>query len=156
VAARRRARSRHERRTLQRSFQRGIGLTPAEYRRVARLRRLLVRLETSGVSLADAAAAAGYYDQPHLAREGVEIMYQSVASVAKDDPAILRGSPHLRTVLFFETDDLDDLGKRLAGVKPLFERRQTFYGSEEISRPRSGRDRRGIRPVFKALRSDPQ
>jgi AraC-like DNA-binding protein len=56
-------------RTLQRSFQRDVGLTPAEYRRVARLRRLLRRLETSGVSLADAAVEAGYYDQPHLDRE---------------------------------------------------------------------------------------
>jgi AraC-like DNA-binding protein len=55
-------------RTLQRSFQRSVGLAPAEYRRVARLRRLLGRLDT-GVSLADAAVDAGYYDQPHLDRE---------------------------------------------------------------------------------------
>jgi uncharacterized glyoxalase superfamily protein PhnB len=70
-----------------------------------------------------------------LARDGVEIMYQSVASVAKDNPAILEGAPNLRTVLFFETDDLEDLAQRLAGVKPLFERRKTFYGSEEICVP---------------------
>jgi len=56
-------------RTLQRSFQRSVGLTPMEYRRIARLRRLLSRLDTADVSLADAAVDAGYYDQPHLDRE---------------------------------------------------------------------------------------
>lgn len=56
-------------RTLQRSFQRDVGITPVEYRRVARLRRLVSSLSASGVTLADAAVDAGYYDQPHLDRE---------------------------------------------------------------------------------------
>jgi AraC-like DNA-binding protein len=56
-------------RTLQRSFQRDVGITPVEYRRIARLRRLLARLSVSEVSLADAAVDAGYYDQPHLDRD---------------------------------------------------------------------------------------
>jgi AraC-like DNA-binding protein len=55
-------------RTLQRTFQRSVGITPVEYRSIARMRRLLVSLDT-GVSLADAAVDAGYYDQPHLDRE---------------------------------------------------------------------------------------
>jgi uncharacterized glyoxalase superfamily protein PhnB len=70
-----------------------------------------------------------------LARDGVEIMYQSVASVAKDNPSILQGQAKLRTVLFFEVDDLDEVERKLAGVPPLFERRKTFYGSEEICVP---------------------
>ena len=67
-----------------------------------------------------------------LERDGVEIMYQSVASVAKDNAAILAGSKTLRTVLFCDVDDLDEVERRLAGVRPLFERRKTFYGSEEV------------------------
>lgn len=55
-------------RTLQRTFQKSVGITPVEYRRIARLRRLLVSLD-AGVALADAAVDAGYYDQPHLDRE---------------------------------------------------------------------------------------
>ncbi len=70
-----------------------------------------------------------------LVREDVEIMYQSVASVEKDNPSILAGTKTLRTVLYFEVDDLDEIDRRLAGVKRLFERRKTFYGSEEVCVP---------------------
>jgi AraC-like DNA-binding protein len=55
-------------RTLQRTFQKSVGIAPVEYRSIARMRRLLVSLD-AGVALADAAVDAGYYDQPHLDRE---------------------------------------------------------------------------------------
>jgi methylphosphotriester-DNA--protein-cysteine methyltransferase len=55
-------------RTLQRTFQKSVGITPVEYRSIARMRRLLVSLD-AGATLADAAVDAGYYDQPHLDRE---------------------------------------------------------------------------------------
>jgi uncharacterized glyoxalase superfamily protein PhnB len=67
-----------------------------------------------------------------LARDDVEIMYQSVASVEKDNAAVLAGAKTLRTVLYFEVDDLEEIERRLAGVTRLFERRRTFYGSEEV------------------------
>jgi uncharacterized glyoxalase superfamily protein PhnB len=70
-----------------------------------------------------------------LARDDVEIMYQSVASVAKDNASILEGANTLRTVLYFEVDELEEIERRLAGVARLFERRRTFYGSEEICVP---------------------
>lgn len=70
-----------------------------------------------------------------LTRDDVEIMYQSVASVAKDNAAILEGAKTLRTVLYFEVDDLDEIDRRLAGARRLFERRKTFYGSEEVCVP---------------------
>jgi uncharacterized glyoxalase superfamily protein PhnB len=70
-----------------------------------------------------------------LARDDVEIMYQSVASVAKDNASILEGANTLRTVLYFEVDELEEIERRLAGVTRLFERRRTFYGSEEICVP---------------------
>ncbi len=55
-------------RTLQRTFQKSVGITPVEYRSIARMRRLLSSLD-AGVTLAEAAVDAGYYDQPHLDRE---------------------------------------------------------------------------------------
>jgi uncharacterized glyoxalase superfamily protein PhnB len=67
-----------------------------------------------------------------LTRDDVEIMYQSVASVEKDNASILAGAKTLRTVLYFEVDGLDEIDRRLEGVTRLFERRKTFYGSEEI------------------------
>ena len=70
-----------------------------------------------------------------LARDGVEIMYQSVASVAKDNASILAGGRNLRTVLFIEVDDLNDVERRLQGITPLFARRKTFYGAEEVCVP---------------------
>jgi uncharacterized glyoxalase superfamily protein PhnB len=70
-----------------------------------------------------------------LTRDDVEIMYQSVASVAKDNASILAGAKTLRTVLYFEVDDLEEIERRLAGVTRLFERRKTFYGSEEVCVP---------------------
>jgi uncharacterized glyoxalase superfamily protein PhnB len=70
-----------------------------------------------------------------LTRDDVEIMYQSVPSVAKDNASILAGAKTLRTVLYFEVDDLDEIDRRLAGATRLFERRKTFYGSEEVCVP---------------------
>ncbi|HKZ73194.1 MAG TPA: VOC family protein [Steroidobacteraceae bacterium] len=68
-----------------------------------------------------------------LARDGVELMYQSVDSVAKDVPQILAGgSRSLRAALFFEVEDLDAFERALAGVRPLTPRRKTFYGADEL------------------------
>ena len=67
-----------------------------------------------------------------LVKDGVELMYQSQASVAADLPPIAQ-QPMGGTFLFVEVDDLDgvigDLGKTPAVVP----RRQTFYGMDEIA-----------------------
>jgi uncharacterized glyoxalase superfamily protein PhnB len=67
-----------------------------------------------------------------LERDGIEIMYQSEASVAKDIPAILAGGPTQRTTLFIEVDDVDALERALTGVPQLMPRRKTFYGADEV------------------------
>jgi uncharacterized glyoxalase superfamily protein PhnB len=66
-----------------------------------------------------------------LQRDGIEIMYQTKASVASDI-APLAASPMRGTFLFIEVDDLDAVEKRLKGVTPIVPRRTTFYGAEEL------------------------
>ena len=66
-----------------------------------------------------------------LERDGIELMYQSVASVAADVSA-LKGVPLRGAMLFIEVDDLDDIEKRLKGVTYVVPRRKTFYGSQEV------------------------
>jgi uncharacterized glyoxalase superfamily protein PhnB len=66
-----------------------------------------------------------------LAKDNVEIMYQSRASVAADVPAVeehVGGAP----VLFIEVEDVDAVERALGGAEVLVPRRQTFYGMDEI------------------------
>ena len=73
-----------------------------------------------------------------LQKGGVELMYQSKASVDADLPAsgapddlgaeLARGT----TALFIEVDRLDDLIAALGDTEVLVPRRQTFYGMDEI------------------------
>ena len=69
-----------------------------------------------------------------LTRGNVEIMYQSLASVAKDIAALAvemagTGSPN---GTYIEVSDIDDVEKRLAGWEIVVPRRTTFYGATEI------------------------
>ncbi|HYJ79700.1 MAG TPA: VOC family protein [Longimicrobiaceae bacterium] len=66
-----------------------------------------------------------------LQKDGVEIMYQSRASVAADLPALAEG-PH-RTVLYVEVDDLDAVERAVQGAEVVQPRRTTFYGMQEIA-----------------------
>ncbi len=67
-----------------------------------------------------------------LGNDGVELMYQTWASVAKDV-----GHAHPRTTgasasLFIEVSDLDAVELQLAGMELALPRRRTFYGMDEI------------------------
>lgn len=66
-----------------------------------------------------------------LARNGLEIMYQSVESVRADIPPLAE-SPAAASFLFIEVDDLDAIERALAGIGPVVPRRQTFYGADEL------------------------
>lgn len=70
-----------------------------------------------------------------LAKDGVEIMYQSRASVEKDIPGLARGgAPNALPAmgLFIEVSDIDDIERALAGVEQVIPRRRTFYGMDEV------------------------
>jgi uncharacterized glyoxalase superfamily protein PhnB len=66
-----------------------------------------------------------------LTRDGVEVMYQSRASVAKDVPALAeaRGDS---TALFIEVENVDAVERAVHGVEIVVPRRRTFYGMDEI------------------------
>jgi len=65
-----------------------------------------------------------------LVKDGVEIMYQSRASLRKDIPA-MADAPSA-TALYVEVDDLDEVARRVAGAPVVIPRRKTFYGMDEL------------------------
>lgn len=65
-----------------------------------------------------------------LAKDGVEIMYQSRASVRGDVPA-LADLPAL-TSLFIEVSDIEAVAKAVKDMEIVVPRRKTFYGMDEI------------------------
>ncbi|MCC7013173.1 MAG: VOC family protein [Planctomycetes bacterium] len=64
-----------------------------------------------------------------LVQGGVELMLQSRASVAVDNPAALERPSH--STLFFEVEDLDRVRRALAGLPLVFDERETPYGARE-------------------------
>lgn len=66
-----------------------------------------------------------------LEKSGLEIMYQTRASVASDLPA-LADAPGGGTYLFLEVMNLDATIEAVEGAPIVFPRRKTFYGMEEI------------------------
>ena len=67
-----------------------------------------------------------------LVKDGVELMYQSRASVAADLPA-LAAAPMGGTFLFLEVDDLDAVIAALGDAPVAAPRRTTFYGMDEVA-----------------------
>jgi uncharacterized glyoxalase superfamily protein PhnB len=67
-----------------------------------------------------------------LSRDGIEVMYQTRASVVQDLPDA-EGDLNGHSVgLFISVDDLDAVERVLDGVPVVKPRHQTFYGSSEI------------------------
>jgi uncharacterized glyoxalase superfamily protein PhnB len=85
-----------------------------------------------------------------LVKGGVEIMYQTVASVRADVPP-LADAPPASSFLFIEVDDLDEVAEALAGVPPIVPRRTTFYGADELI----VRDPAGNAVTFARFAEDP-
>lgn len=67
-----------------------------------------------------------------LRRGDVEVMLQTVASVADDVPDLADDLAVGGTALFVEVDDLDAIDAALEGVERPIPRRTTFYGADEI------------------------
>lgn len=62
---------------------------------------------------------------------GVEIMYQSRASIADDVPA-MAALVRAGTPLYIEVENLGDVQSRLGDAKVIVPERTTFYGAREI------------------------
>ncbi|MGZ3688736.1 MAG: VOC family protein [Bdellovibrionota bacterium] len=67
-----------------------------------------------------------------LSRDGIEVMYQTTKSVAKDIPPAAKWAKGTGTALFIEVSDLNKIEKALEGVPQVIPRRKTFYGADEI------------------------
>jgi catechol 2,3-dioxygenase-like lactoylglutathione lyase family enzyme len=67
-----------------------------------------------------------------LAKDGGELMLQTVESVRKDTPQFVPAHRDSSAGLFIEVDDFADILKRLNGYKIDLPERTTFYGMKEI------------------------
>jgi len=65
-------------------------------------------------------------------RGGIEIMYQTRASVVQELPGATRELVGHSVSLFITVDNLDAVEKSIAGAPVVKPRHQTFYGSTEI------------------------
>jgi hypothetical protein len=72
-----------------------------------------------------------------LSAEGLQIMYQTAASVREDlvasasDAQAFRSGPQQAT-LYVDVDNLAEVEQRLAGERLIMPRRKTFYGAIEV------------------------
>ena len=67
-----------------------------------------------------------------LAKDGVQLMYQSWASVKKDVPALAVGDFRPGISLYFVVDNINDVEAKLRDVQKVIPRRETFYGATEV------------------------
>ncbi|HEV8124486.1 MAG TPA: hypothetical protein VGP80_09595 [Gemmatimonadales bacterium] len=67
-----------------------------------------------------------------LARDNVEVMYQSRASVTKDVPALAAEPFVSRANLFIEVENLQEFLPGLEGLQVTVPKRTTFYGALEF------------------------
>lgn len=69
-----------------------------------------------------------------LVKDGVELMYQTRASVAEDNPASVpaAGTATDTTGLFFEVEDIEAVAAAVADLELVVPRRRTFYGMDEV------------------------
>jgi hypothetical protein len=67
-----------------------------------------------------------------LAKDSVEVMYQTHESVEKDAPGLASHARGHGAGFFIEVSDIESIDKALAGLEIVVPRRQTFYGMDEI------------------------
>lgn len=67
-----------------------------------------------------------------LAREGAELMLQTIESVRKDAPQFIPKAGTSVAALFIEVDDFANTVRRLDGYAIALPERTTFYGMREI------------------------
>lgn len=65
-----------------------------------------------------------------LVKDGIEIMYQTRASLRSDVPS-LADAP-AATSLFVEVSDIEAVARAVQGLEVVVPRRKTFYGMDEI------------------------
>lgn len=87
-----------------------------------------------------------------LEKDGLEVMYQTFASAAKDAPAAAREIDGGRTFLYIEVDKLETILDALKDANVVVPLRTTFYGAKEIG----VKDPAGHVIVFAEMAAPPQ
>ena len=67
-----------------------------------------------------------------LEKDGVEVMYQTYASVDNDFPAIAADVRKGPTFLYVQVDNLESVKAAVKGAEVYMPERKTFYGAMEI------------------------
>jgi hypothetical protein len=67
-----------------------------------------------------------------LAKDSVEVMYQTHESVEKDAPGLVPHAHGHGAALFIEVTDVASVERAMEGVEVVVPRRKTFYGMDEI------------------------
>ena len=65
-------------------------------------------------------------------RDGIEVMYQTRASVVADAPQLAKELMGHSITIFITVDDIDEIERAMAGAPVLKPRHETFYGSTEL------------------------
>ena len=65
-------------------------------------------------------------------KDGIELMYQTRASVIADQPALASRRDGHAMALFITVTDRDEVERAVAGAPVVKARHETFYGSTEI------------------------
>jgi hypothetical protein len=73
-----------------------------------------------------------------LQKDGVEVMYQTWASVEKDIGHPLTRAAGTSVGLFIEVSSIEEIEKQIAGLPITLPRRRTFYGMEEVGVTEAG------------------
>ncbi len=91
----------------------------------------------AGVKVPDASASDGRLGFAIFAAEGIEVMYQTAASIAGDtiasasDKKAFRTEPQQAT-LYVHVTDLAQVERKLKGERLVMPQRKTFYGAAEV------------------------
>lgn len=67
-----------------------------------------------------------------LARDGLELMYQTWASAAADVAGATTRTTGRSAALYIEVENLDQVERALRGAEVVHPRRKAFYGATEI------------------------
>ena len=67
-----------------------------------------------------------------LAKDSVEVMYQTHESVEKDAAGLVPRARGHGAALFIEVSDVASVASALEGIEIVMPRRKTFYGMDEI------------------------
>jgi len=67
-----------------------------------------------------------------LEKDGLELMYQSYASVEKDNAATAQAARKGPTFLYIDVDDLNTMLVAAKGAEIVMPMRSTFYGAREF------------------------